>query len=199
MKVPRQIPAKLLTEAEVLRLLSAPATTTPLGLRDRAILELLYSSALRNAELRALELGDVDFPRLQVRVNRGKGRKSRVVPLGETASIWAEKYLRGSRAMLLKGFDPGHFFLTQRGQPLTSEALADMVRRYAQAAGLTTRVTPHLLRHCCATHMLARQAGLRHLQEMLGHASPDSTQIYTKVEISELREMHQRCHPRESV
>jgi integrase/recombinase XerD len=198
MRVPRQLPARLLDEAEVLRLLSAPDTSGPFGLRDRAILELLYSSALRNAELRALEVGDVDIPRLQVRVNCGKGRKSRMVPLGEPAAAWAEEYLRDGRGSLLRGSDPGQLFLSSRGVAMSCEALGEIVRKHALAAGLASRVTPHLLRHCCATHMLARQAGLRHLQEMLGHASPESTQIYTRVEISDLREVHQRCHPRES-
>jgi integrase/recombinase XerD len=198
MRVPRHLPPRLLDEDEVLRLLAAPDVSSLLGLRDRAIMEVLYSSALRNAELRQLGVGDVDIPRLQVRVNEGKVRKSRVVPLGEPAAAWVEEYLRDERALLLKGRDPGHLFLTQRGEALTGQTLAKLVRKYALAVGLSSKVTPHILRHCCATHMLARQAGLRHLQELLGHSSAESTKIYTRVEISDLREVHQRCHPRES-
>jgi integrase/recombinase XerD len=197
-KVPRRLLGELLTEDEVLSLLAAPDVADPLGLRDRAILEVLYSSALRNAELRALELADVDLQRLEVRVRLGKGRQSRVVPLGEPAAIWVEKYLREGRAFLLRERDPGLLFLTARGEKITSGTLAILVRRHTIAAGLKKKVTPHLLRHCCATHMLARQAGLRHLQEMLGHASAETTQAYTRVEISDLREVHRRCHPRES-
>lgn len=198
MKVPRRLLPTLLDEAEVLRLLQAPDASIPLGLRDRAILEVLYSSALRNTELRRLEVGDVDLKRLEVRVHHGKGRKPRVVPLGEPAAGWVEEYLRNGRSLLLKARDPGFLFLTHHGKDLKSETLSDLVRRAAQAAGLSVRVTPHLLRHCCATHMLRRQAGIRHLQEFLGHSSAETTQVYTKIEITDLREVHQRCHPRET-
>ena len=198
MKVPRRLLPVLLEEDEVLRLFAAPDTSTPLGIRDRAIMEVLYSSALRNFELRSLEVGDADLKRLEIRVQNGKGRKPRVVPLGEPAAAWVEEYLRHGRTLLLKGRDPGFLFLAHHGGELTGEALGDLVRKHALAAGLSTRVTPHLLRHCCATHMLRRRAGLRHLQELLGHSSAETTQVYTKVEITDLREVHQRCHPRES-
>lgn len=197
-KVPRRLLGELLTEDEVLSLLAAPDPTKALGLRDRAILEILYSSALRNSELRALEIGDVDLQRLQVRVHQGKGRKSRAIPMGEPAAVWVERYLKDGRALLLRERDPGFLFLSVRGQKLKADTLSVMVRKHTTQAGLKKKVTPHLLRHCCATHMLARKAGIRHLQEFLGHASAETTQVYTRVEISDLREVHRRCHPRES-
>ena len=120
MKLPRRLLPTLLDEAEVLRLLEAPDTAHPLGLRDRAVLELLYSSALRNAELRQLNLGDVDLRRLEVRVQEGKGRKSRVVPLGEPAAAWVDEYLRNGRAFLLKAHDPGTLFVTHLGKKMGS-------------------------------------------------------------------------------
>ena len=197
--LPRKILPKLPSVEEVGALLEAPDVETPLGLRDRAILELLYSSALRNTELRKLKLEDLDLKRLEVRVIEGKGRKSRVVPMGEPAAFWLEAYLERGRASLIRKVEHGLVFTTARGDGLRVETLIKLVAKHAAAAGLSLKVTPHILRHCCASHMLARQAGLRHLQELLGHESPESTQIYTLVEISELRAVHQRCHPRESL
>ncbi len=194
-KVPPPLPASLLDEEQVIQLLEAPDTSTPLGLRDRAVLEVLYSSGLRNTELRKLECGDFDLGRLEVHVRFGKGNKQRMVPLGEPAAAWVEEYFQNGRPWLVKR--PNEWaFLSWRGNRLGRDALGVLVRRHAKAAGLK-RVTPHLLRHCCATHMLKNQAGLRHLQEMLGHASVATTQRYTQVVISDLREVHQRCHPRE--
>lgn len=195
---PQRLLPELPTEADMMKLLEAPDVTTPLGLRDRAILELLYSSALRSGELRALEVGDVDLARLQVRVRQGKGGRPRLVPLGEPAAAWIEEYLKGARALLLGQREHGFLFVTFRGGPFKKAGhLGVVVTGHAKAAGLDKHVTPHTLRHCCATHMLARKAGLRHLQELLGHASPSSTQIYTRIELSELKEAHRLFHPRE--
>ena len=196
--LPRKILPKLPSVEDIERLLEAPDVETPLGLRDRAILELLYSSALRNTELRKLKLEDLDLERLEVRVIEGKGRKSRVVPMGEPAAFWLEAYLERGRASLIRKTEHGLVFATARGDGLRVETLIKLVAKHTTAAGLGLNITPHILRHCCASHMLARQAGLRHLQELLGHESPESTQIYTKVELSELREVYERCHPRES-
>ena len=198
-RTPRKLLPELPTVDEVSKLLATPDVTTPLGLRDRAILELFYSSALRNAELRALEVGDVDLSRLEIRVHRGKGARSRVVPLGEPAAAWVEEYLKSARGFLLGRREHGFLFCTFRGGPFKKSGhLGIIVTAHAVAAGLTKHVTPHTLRHCCATHMLARRAGVRHLQELLGHASPSSTEIYTRVEISDLKEAHRLYHPRES-
>jgi integrase/recombinase XerD len=197
-RLPRKLLPKLPTVEDVARLLEAPDVATPLGLRDRAVLEVLYSSALRNGELRRLRLEDMDLERLELRLHDSKGRKSRAVPLGEPAAVWVEKYLHSARGYFLRHREPGFVFLSLRGTALSISTLTTMVTRYARAAKLEPKVTPHTLRHCCATHMLARQAGLRHLQEMLGHASPDTTQVYTQVDLSSLRAVHQQCHPRES-
>jgi integrase/recombinase XerD len=196
-KTPDTLPVSLPDEEQVLKLLESPNVTTPLGLRDRAILELLYSSAIRNTELRLLEVDQLDLVRLQLRIEHGKGRKGRMVPLGEPAAQWLEAYLRDGRPWLLRKPYPSTLFLNSLGRMLSREALSEMVREYGEKAGLPGKVTPHVLRHCCATHMLARRAGLRHLQQLLGHASADTTKRYTRVEISDLREVHQRCHPRE--
>lgn len=196
---PQRLLPELPTEDEVLKLLEAPDVATPLGLRDRAMLEVLYSSAIRNGELRALELGDVDLARLQLRVRHGKGGRPRIVPLGEPAAAWVEEYLNNARAQLLGKKEHGILFVTCRGRPFVKSGnLSDIITAYGVAAKLEKHVTPHTLRHCCATHMLARKAGLRHLQELLGHATPSSTQIYTRVELSDLKEAHRLYHPRES-
>jgi integrase/recombinase XerD len=144
-----------------------------------------------------LKVGDVDFGRMQVRVYRGKGGRGRVVPVGEEAAAWVEEYLTKGRAFLLGAKDEGFLFLSHRGRPFQVNRMGELVAGVAEAAGLPMRVTPHVLRHCCATHMLKNQVRLRHLQDFLGHATPSSTQIYTRVEISDLKEAHRASHPRE--
>ena len=192
---PKKLLPELPTEQQVVMLLESPDVTTAVGLRDRALLELFYSSALRNSELRLLKVGDVDFGRLQVRVYRGKGGHGRVVPMGEAAAVWMERYLTESRPQLLRNKEHGFFFVSYRGAALAGNRIGEIVIRNAERAGLPMRVTPHVLRHCCATHMLANDMRLRHLQEFLGHASPSSTQVYTRVEISDLKQAHQTYHP----
>ena len=196
--VPDTLPAELPTEEQVLTLLEQPDIETAEGLRDRAVLEVLYSSALRNSELRALEIKDVDLHRLEIRVRFGKGKKQRRVPLGEPAATWIEAYLARGRNFLVREQSGNVLFLNRCGRPLQGESLAELVRRHAESAKLPMRVTPHILRHCCATHMLARGSSLRHLQYMLGHSSSTVTERYTRVELSDLREVFLRCHPRES-
>jgi site-specific recombinase XerD len=197
-RVPDKLPPPLPDEEQVVKLLEAPDVSTPVGVRDRAILELLYSSAMRNAELRALDVEHLDLVRAEVRIECGKGQKGRLLPLGESAARWLESYLRDGRPWLAREAETRALFLNGLGRRLSGELLADMVRERAEKARLPLKVTPHILRHCCATHMLARKAGLRHLQQLLGHASADSTRRYTRVEISDLREVHRRCHPREA-
>jgi integrase/recombinase XerD len=197
-RLPRRLLPKLPSVAEVVKLLETPDATTPLGLRDRAIMEVFYSTALRNTELRSLRLEDVDLDRLEVRVGNGKGRKARVLPLGEPAAAWLEEYLGKARAYFVRGHEHRLLFVSLRGGRLRVETMIQLVTKHAKAAGLPMKVTPHVLRHCCATHMLAHGAELRYLQELLGHGSAASTQIYTQVDLLELRSVHQRCHPRES-
>ena len=197
-RVPDALPPEVPDEEQVMKLLETPDTQTPEGVRDRAILEVLYACAIRNAELRALAIADIDLYRLELLVRCGKGRKWRRVPMGEPAAVWLEAYLSKGRPAMLREPSEDRLFLNRWGRPLRGESLSEIVRRHAEAARLPMKVTPHILRHSCATHMLARKAGLRHLQRLLGHASASSTERYTRVEISDLREVFLRCHPRES-
>ena len=197
-KLPDHLPPEIPSEEEVFQLLESVETQEILGLRDRAILELLYGCALRNRELRRLQVDSVDFHRLDLRVKKGKGGKDRLLPLGEPAAVWLEAYLSKSRPHLLKSQEENHLFLNSRGKPLIPETLSDMVRKRAVQAGLPMKVTPHILRHACATHMLSRKASIRHLQKFLGHSQVSVTERYARVDISDLREVLLRCHPRES-
>jgi len=192
------LPRSVLTKKEVEQLLAAPDVTTPLGLRDRAMLEVLYSTGIRNAELRALQLYDLDLDRGLVRINEGKNAKDRVVPLGEVACRWLREYLDEARPKLLgPGAAEPTLFLSKNGRPLLPLGVIDRLRRLAKQAGIERPVTPHSLRHTFATHMLAGRADIRHIQAMLGHASVATTQIYTRVEVTDLKAVHRRCHPRE--
>jgi integrase/recombinase XerD len=197
-KLPDALPSEIPTEEEVLVLLQVPDTQDILGLRDRAVLELLYSCALRNAELRQLSIEDLDLHRLEVRILKGKGQKGRVLPVGEPAALWIERFLQKSRPHLVADPYEESLFVNSRGLPLSGEVLSKLVSAYAKKAKLSMKVTPHVLRHACATHMLARRAGIRYLQKFLGHAAATTTERYTRVEISDLREVYLRCHPREN-
>ncbi len=196
-RVPRTVPRALLSEREVKALMAAPDVSLPLGLRDRAVLEILYGTAVRNSELRHLALDQVELEQRELRINKAKGNKSRVVPLGEEAAVWLARYLETGRPLLARASSPRRVFLTWRGLPFTRCSLSGLVRRAAREAGLRQAVTPHLLRHCCATHMLRRGAGVRHLQELLGHECLSTTQRYTQLEVSDLRRVLLRYHPRE--
>ncbi len=196
-RCPSRLPRDIPTEKEVRRLLEAPDVRTTLGLRDRAILELLYSTGLRNAELRQLTLDAVRLEERLVFVFRGKGNKSRIVPLGQEAAYWLSEYLVKARPRLARSGSEKHLFLGRKGPLQSSYSLSKVIQRAAELAGVGQGLTPHGFRHACATHMLRRGAGLRHLQDLLGHASAGTTQRYTKVEVSDLRRVHRRCHPRE--
>ena len=195
------LPRSVLTKKELKRLLLAPDTTTVLGLRDRAMLELLYSSGIRNAELRGLEIYDLDLDRGLLRINQGKNAKDRVTPLGKVACRWLREYLEEGRPKLLAGRKGGAaesvVFVSKNGRPLLAACVIDRIRRLAEKAGISRTITPHSLRHTFATHMLRGRADIRHIQAMLGHASVATTQIYTRVEVTDLKEVHRRCHPRE--
>jgi integrase/recombinase XerD len=194
------LPRSVLSRKEIERLLAAPDATTLLGLRDRAMLEVLYSTGIRNAELRALQLYDVDLDRGFVRVNEGKNAKDRVVPLGDAACRWVKEYLTEARPKLVAARrDAGEqtLFLSKNGRQLVPLGVIYPIRKYARAAGIERGVTPHSLRHTFATHLLGGRADIRHIQAMLGHASVATTQIYTRVEVTDLKAVHRRCHPRE--
>jgi integrase/recombinase XerD len=193
-KARRKLPGTL-TVTEMQRLLEAPPTTTPQGLRDRAMLELMYSSGLRVSELCGLRLQSVDLEERLVRV-LGKGSRERVVPLGKPAAAAVQIYLSGGREKLVKRRTGSELFLSQQGKAISRKMFWVLVRQHAKRAGLGKVVKPHLLRHSFATHLLAHGADLRAIQEMLGHADLGTTQIYTAVEGRRLVSEHARHHPR---
>jgi integrase/recombinase XerD len=186
---------KYLSPGDVEALLAQPAEDGPLGIRDRAILEMLYGTGLRVSELISLRIADVHLEAGYVRT-LGKGNKERIVPAGQMAVAAVEKYLGGPRAKLLGSRASGYLFISRRGGKLTRQAVWLLLSRYGRMAGLSQRITPHLLRHSFATHLLARGADLRSLQMMLGHADVSTTQIYTHVVTERLQEIYQRYHPR---
>ncbi len=198
-KRPRRLP-EVLPEAEVATLVEAPAAlATPLALRDRAFLELLYASGLRVSELTGLDVGGVDLPQAQVRV-LGKRRKERIVPVGQAACQAIARYLDEARPALAAGPDfarAGHgLFLNYRGGRLTGRSVARLLEKWVGASGLPRHVHPHVLRHCFATHLLANGADLRGIQELLGHASLSTTQRYTHLDWKRLAAVYDDAHPR---
>ncbi|MFP5349895.1 MAG: site-specific tyrosine recombinase XerD [Gammaproteobacteria bacterium] len=187
---------KSLTEDQVERLLAAPDTATAIGLRDRAMLETLYATGLRVSELVGLTLARMSLHQGVVRVI-GKGDKERLVPLGEEALEWLNRYLRQARAELLGKRTSEAVFVTARGGPLTRQAFWHNIKRYAARAGIdANKLSPHRLRHAFATHLLDHGADLRVVQMLLGHADLSTTQIYTQVARARLQDLHAQHHPR---
>ena len=193
-KLPAQLP-KFLTLEEVDRLLDAPSHTTPLGSRDRAMLQLLYATGLRVSELVSVERMHLNQEMGVLRVT-GKGDKQRIVPVGREALAAIAAYLDHDRTAILKGKHSGHLFVTARGGPMTRQAFWHLLRKHGPAAGISKRLTPHVMRHSFATHVLERGADLRSLQLMLGHADISTTQIYTHVLRERLRKVYDEHHPR---
>ena len=197
-RIGRPLP-KDLSEADVDALLAAPDVTTALGLRDKAMLELLYACGLRVSELTGLPLAALNLRGGFLRV-MGKGRKERLVPMGETAADWLQRYLDDGRPALLKATPlkttAPALFLTQRGEAMTRENFWHLIKRYALLAGISSSVSPHTLRHAFATHLLNHGADLRVIQLLLGHADLSTTQIYTHVARQRLQELHAQHHPR---
>jgi integrase/recombinase XerD len=196
-KVPKRLPRSILTKQEVRKLLRAPDTHSLMGYRDRAMLEVFYSTGLRNSELGALKVEDMDTVEGFVRVNLGKGGKDRVVPLGKIACRYVENYIKAVRPHMVRDPACSWLFLSLRGTPMSRTVIAQTVRRCAKKARLGKPVTAHSLRHTCATQMMRNKANLRHIQELLGHACLTTTQVYTSVTIADLKEAHQKYHPRE--
>jgi len=193
------LPKSVLTESEVQALLAVPGRDA-LGLRDRAILETLYSTGLRRAELCGLDLYDVDAAGELARVRQGKGRKDRYVPVGVHAVAALRRYVHHARPELVAtSKEPALFIATTSGHRLGRQTLNLIVRKHGQTAGIAKRVTPHVLRHTCATHLLQGGADLRHVQAILGHASIATTQVYTRVAVEDLAAVHRRSHPRKSL
>lgn len=193
-KLVRRIPGALSVE-EVTRFLAAPSGGDPYSIRDRALLELFYSSGLRVSELAKLSLQQIDLGNGFVRVF-GKGAKERIVPVGGKAAAAVQVYLSAARAHFVKGHTGSALFLSERGRGLSRITLWVIVKKYAKLAGISQNVKPHLLRHSFATHLLSGGADLRAIQEMLGHANLATTQIYTSVEPNRLLAQHGRFHPR---
>jgi integrase/recombinase XerD len=185
---------KFLTVKEVERLLEQPDRTVVRGCRDKAMLELLYASGLRVSELTALKTNDVNFESAFL-ICKGKGGKERIVPLGNAASLAVKNYLSEARSKLRKK-DSDFLFLTSRGNPFTRQGFWKMLKKYGQQAGLGEKISPHILRHTFATHLLERGADLRSVQIMLGHSQITTTQIYTHVTKRHLRRVYDRFHPR---
>ena len=193
-KLPRSLP-KSLNEQEVEDLLNAPDTNQPLGLRDRAMLELLYASGLRVSELVGVKVNEVSTQDGVVRVT-GKGSKTRLVPMGEEAADWIDQYLKQARPEILQKRLCDAMFVTSRAGAMTRQAFWYLIKRYALVAGITKHMSPHVLRHAFATHLLNHGADLRVVQMLLGHADISTTQIYTHVARERLKQLHSLHHPR---
>lgn len=190
----KRLPATVLSPEEVEAVLSGPDLATPQGLRDRAILETLYATAIRRLELIRLSVFDVDYAR-KLLVVRGKGNKDRIVPTGERAMGWIAAYRDEARPQLVAGRDEGTLFLTSKGEALKPKKLTARITAYVAAAGIAKAGSCHIFRHTAATLMLENGADIRFIQAMLGHDSLNTTQIYTQVAVSKLAEVHAATHP----
>lgn len=196
-KKPEHLPRDIFKEGEIKQLLNAVEIDSKLGLRDKAVLELLYTTAIRSGELCNLTLFDVQKEYGTISVKAGKGDKDRVVPVGEIAMGYLDEYLEHGRNRFKNADKQPWLFLSLRGTKMQNMNIAPIVQKYAKRAGLKRHTSAHMIRHSTATHMLKNGAPIRVIQEMLGHKKLDTTQIYTHVEISDLRKVHQRTHPRE--
>ncbi|WFP50163.1 site-specific tyrosine recombinase XerD [Methylomonas sp. EFPC3] len=190
----RYLPGSL-SESDVETLLEAPEISSNLGFRDRTMLEVLYATGLRVSELVGLSFSQINFRQGCLRVV-GKGDKERLVPIGEEALDWAERYIKGARQALLGGRQSDYLFVTARGDAMTRQAFWHIIKRYAKLAGIDKHLSPHTLRHAFATHLLNHGADLRVVQLLLGHSDLSTTQIYTHIAQQRLKELHRQHHPR---
>jgi integrase/recombinase XerD len=197
LRPPRAWPAlpKFLSLEDVDALIAQPDVASPLGVRDRAMIELLYATGLRVSELVGVRVADLHLAEHYLTCI-GKGSKERLVPIGEQATEWIERYRAGARRELLKGRASPRLFVNARGGPLSRVGFWKILKQYVRKAGLPRTVSPHVLRHSFATHLLERGADLRAIQMMLGHADLSTTQIYTHVLEARLRAVYDRFHPR---
>jgi integrase/recombinase XerD len=194
-RLPRRLPKAVLSVSEAEAVLAQPDLTTALGLRDRAILEVLYSTGIRRKELVGLNLSDLDAERGVLLVREGKGGRDRLVPIGERAVLWVEKYLEEVRPRLARRRDAGALFLTTRGGRIRANRLTERLHGYLADAGIGKGGSCHVWRHTAATLMHEGGADIRDVQEMLGHADLSTTQVYTRVSIHRLKAVHARTHP----
>lgn len=194
-KVARRLPKAILTTKEMEAVLAMPDLTTAVGLRDRAIMETLYSTGIRRMELTRLTIHDVDRERGTVFIREGKGRKDRIVPIGERALAWIAAYRDRARPELVGQQDTGHLFMNSLGNPLRPFHLTMLTRNYVIKSGIGKEGACHLFRHTCATVLLEGGMDTRYIQDILGHASLETTQVYTRVSIQTLKAMHTAIHP----
>ena len=194
-RMEKRLPTEVLSLDQISALLAVPNVADPLGLRDRAMLELFYSCGLRRTELCRLELPDLNADRRTLHVRQGKGRRDRMVPVGEQALQWIGKYLIEARPRLCFDTRVTALFLTGYGGAFNPDVMSRMVSVWMEKAGLGGRGSCHTLRHACALHMLEGGADIRYIQQLLGHESLETTAIYTEVSIRQLQEVHARCHP----
>jgi len=194
-RMEKRIPRTIFSADEVEHVMVVPDITTPVGLRDRAILETFYSTGVRRTELIRLKLYDVDRERGTLTIREGKGKKDRMIPIGERALLWVGKYLREARPLLAVEPDDATLFLTQYGEPFNPDALSNLTRELIAQANLGKSGSCHTFRHTMATLMLEGGANLRYIQQMLGHAEISTTEIYTHVAIRKLQKIHAATHP----
>ncbi len=194
-KVHKRLPKHILTAQEVEQILNQTALHGDLGIRDRAIIETLYSTGIRRAELINLKLYDVDTQNGTLLVREGKGKKDRMLPLGERAGLWINHYIEEIRPELIIGTDDGTLFLHEFGEAFHKNRLTDLVKRYIESAGINKTGACHIFRHTMATLMLENGADIRFIQAMLGHSQLSTTEIYTQVSIKKLKEIHTLTHP----
>ncbi len=193
-KVSKTLPS-ILNEYEIELLLNQPSDSTPIGIRDRAMIELLYATGVRVSELVHLKITDVDLSGRYIKV-RGKGAKERFIPISEKAVSVLKEYIDKARAKFDKKKGSPYLFLNNRGLPFSRQGFWKMLKSYAKKAGIKKKITPHIIRHSFATHLLRNGADLRSIQMMLGHSDISTTQIYTHIDRSYLKEVYNRCHPR---
>jgi integrase/recombinase XerD len=193
-KVAKTLP-EILSLKEIEEILEQPNLQTPLGMRDRAMLEMLYATGMRVSELTRLPTHQVNLEGGYVLLY-GKGSKERIVPLGSEAMKWVALYLKGARGILSKGKESAFLFINRSGKEMSRQRFWKSLKDYAKKAGLHKRITPHLLRHSFASHLLERGADLRSVQMMLGHVDISTTQIYTHVSGEKLKKVHKQYHPR---
>jgi integrase/recombinase XerD len=190
-----RLPKVVLSVSEIEQVLAHPNINDPLGLRDRALMETLYSTGMRRSELANLKLYEIDTERGTLTIRQGKGKKDRVIPIGDRAAAWVEKYIREARHHFVMEPDDHTVFLSNAGEPFNLDHLSDLVRVHVEAADIGKRGACHMFRHSMATLMLDNGADIRYIQQMLGHADIKTTQIYTQVSIRQLKRIHEATHP----